>query len=413
MSNSTDQNPQAPEPEVMDQISDPESEERSTLRLERLTKIYPGSDQPAVDSVTMTVPAGEICIFIGPSGCGKTTLMRMLNRLLPITSGKVMLGGQDVSQLDVIQLRRGIGYAIQQIGLFPNMTVRDNIGVVPKLLKWDKKRIDERVDELLNLVNLDPEIFRGRYPRELSGGQAQRIGVARAMAVDPPVMLMDEPFGAIDPINRTVLQDEFLKIQERLKKTIVFVTHDIDEAIKMGDKIALLRDGRLEQYGAPEELLSQPKNEFVKDFVGADRVLKRLNLLKASDAMMPNPVHCYEGDPGPKVRKKMEDEVLNFLLVVDDQDRLMGYVSLKALIDFEGPVGKIAHPMTLTVRPDQNLKEALSRMLQYDLGILAVVDEDKRLLGVLNSRTLLNTIGETYDEKGGHWGKVIGGGSVL
>ncbi|MFW5635778.1 MAG: betaine/proline/choline family ABC transporter ATP-binding protein [Thermodesulfobacteriota bacterium] len=397
----------------MDQISDPESEGRSTLRLERLTKLYPGSDQPAVDSVTMTVPAGEICIFIGPSGCGKTTLMRMLNRLLPITSGKVFLGGQDVSQLDVIQLRRGIGYAIQQIGLFPNMTVRDNIAVVPKLLKWDKKRIDERVDELLDLVNLDPETFRDRYPRELSGGQAQRIGVARAMAVDPPVMLMDEPFGAIDPINRTVLQDEFLKIQERLKKTIVFVTHDIDEAIKMGDKIALLRDGRLEQYGAPEELLSQPKNEFVKDFVGADRVLKRLNLLKASDAMMANPVHCHEGDPGPKVRKKMEDEDLNFLLVVDDQDRLMGYVSLKALIDFQGPVGKIAHPMTLTVRPGQNLKEALSRMLQYDLGILAVVDEEKRLLGVLNSRTLLNTIGETYDEKGGHWGKVIGGGSVL
>lgn len=383
------------------------------IELQRLTKIYPGMDHPAVDNVTLTVPDGEICIFIGPSGCGKTTLMRMINRLLPLTSGKIFMGGKDIYTMDQIQLRRGIGYAIQQIGLFPNMTVRDNIAVVPKLLDWDKKRIDGRVDELLNLVNLPPEVFRDRYPRELSGGQAQRIGVARAMAVDPPYMLMDEPFGAIDPINRAVLQDEFLNIQEKLRKTIIFVTHDIDEAIKMGDKICLLRDGRLEQFGSPEDLLIRPANAFVKDFVGADRALKRLNLLTVNEAMLKNPVHCRSDDPADQVHKRMEEEDLNFLLVLDSEKRLKGYVSHKDVTDYHGKVGEIVKPMTLTVSPERSLKDALSRMLQYDVGILCVVDEEQHLLGVLNSRTLVATVGETYDEKGGHWGKITSGGRLL
>ena len=383
------------------------------IDLQRVTKIYPGSDHPAVDGVTLTVPDGQICIFIGPSGCGKTTMMRMINRLLPITSGKILLGGKNVYSMDDIQLRRGIGYAIQQIGLFPNMTVRDNIAVVPKLLKWNKSEIDKRVDELLNLVNLDPSIFRVRYPRELSGGQAQRVGVARAMAADPPYMLMDEPFGAIDPINRAVLQDEFLKIQSRVRKTIIFVTHDIDEAIKMGDMICLLKDGRLEQYGSPEDLLIRPSNNFVKDFVGADRALKRLNLLTVEDAMLPDPIHCHEGDSAGKIHQHMNQEDLSYLLVVDSENRLRGYVSHRDVTDFPGKVGEIVRPMTLTVSPDRSLKDALSKMLQYDLGILSVVDEDKRLLGVLNSRTLVATVGETYDEKGGHWGKIESGGRVL
>ncbi len=382
------------------------------IELQRLTKIYPGADEAAVDGVNLTVPEGEICIFIGPSGCGKTTLMRMINRLLPHTSGKIFVGGKDVDTLNDIELRRGIGYAIQQIGLFPNMTVRDNIAVVPKLLGWPKTDVDERVDELLNLVNLPPEVFRGRFPRELSGGQAQRIGVARAMAANPPVMLMDEPFGAIDPINRSVLQDEFLNIQEKLKKTIIFVTHDIDEAIKMGDKICLLRDGRLEQYGPPDELLTMPKNDFVKDFVGADRTLKRLNLLTVEDAMMKDPVHCRIDDPAQKIHKYMGEEDLSYMLVLDKEKGLHGYVSHRDLTDYQGELGKLARPMTLTVPPGQNLKDALSKMLQYDLGILCVVDESGRLLGALNSRTLFATVGETYDEKGGHWGKIVGGGRV-
>jgi osmoprotectant transport system ATP-binding protein len=383
------------------------------IELNRVTKIYPGSEHPAVDGLNLTVPEGNICIFIGPSGCGKTTAMRMINRLLPITSGKINIGGENVYQMDEIELRRGIGYVIQQIGLFPTMTVRDNIAVVPKLLGWDKQRIDDRVEELLNLVGLEPAVFRSRYPRELSGGQAQRVGVARAMAVDPPYMLMDEPFGAIDPINRTVLQDEFLNIQEKLKKTIIFVTHDIDEAIKMGDMICLLRDGRLEQYGPPEELLTAPKNDFVKDFVGADRALKRLNLLTVRDAMLENPVHCLATDPGPDIHRRMSEEDLSYLLVTDENGMLQGYVSRRDVTDYEGMVGKIAKPMTLTVNPDRNLKDALSKMMQYDLGILCVVDESGKLLGVLNSGTLLKTVGDTYDEKGGHWGRITSGGSVL
>ncbi|GAB4271812.1 MAG: osmoprotectant ABC transporter ATP-binding protein OsmV [Deferrisomatales bacterium] len=383
------------------------------IELEQVTKVYPGASVPAVDGVTLTVPDGELCVFIGSSGCGKTTLMRMINRLIPITSGRIRVGGQDVLEMDAIELRRRIGYVIQQIGLFPHMTVHENIATVPRLLGWDKRRIAERVDELLDLVNLDPGVFRPRYPRELSGGQAQRVGVARAMAANPPVMLMDEPFGAIDPINREVLQDEFLKIQAKLKKTIIFVTHDIDEAIKMGDKIALLDKGRLVQFGQPEELLTRPRNEFVKSFVGADRVLKRLNLLTARDAMMENPVHCLDTDPAGKVLEGMLAQDLNFLLVTDREHRLRGYVNASDLRGHPGTVADVVRPLTLTVRPDRNLKEALSQMLGYDLGILVVVDDDGQMLGVLTTRTLLGLVGETYDERGGHWGKIVAHGRIL
>lgn len=383
------------------------------IRLEKVTKIYPGTNVPAVNDVDLEVPAGEICVLIGSSGCGKTTLMRMINRLIPITSGSIYIDGKNILDIDPIELRRHIGYAIQQIGLFPHMTVYDNIATVPRLLKWKKKRIDERVDELLNLVQLEPAQFRHRYPRELSGGQAQRIGVARAMATDPPVMLMDEPFGAIDPINREVLQDEFLKIQSQIKKTIVFVTHDIHEAIKMGDKIALLDAGRLVQFGTPEELLTNPKNQFVKDFVGADRALKRLDLLKVRDAMLKNPVHCHDTDDVESVARAMQEKGLNFLLVNDPQDRLKGYVTLRDLYDQSGKVGDFTKPMTLTVRPEQNLKDALSKMLTFDIGIVVAVDNDGKLMGVLNTMTLAQVVGQTYDEHGGRWGKIMTGGKIL
>ena len=382
------------------------------IELEHVTKIYPGTQKPAVDDISFTIPEGEICVLIGSSGCGKTTVMRMINRLIPITSGSILIGGKSVLEMDVIELRRGIGYVIQQIGLFPHMTVRDNIATVPRLLGWTRKRMDERVDELLALVNLDPETFRGRYPRELSGGQAQRIGVARAMAADPPVMLMDEPFGAIDPINREVLQDEFLRIQERLKKTIVFVTHDIHEAIKMGQHIALLKDGELEQYGTPTDLLSKPRNEFVKSFVGTDRALKQLNLLKVQDAMMRNPVHCCFADPSERVLEYMIENHLQFLLVTDPDDRLRGYVNLYDLRGHGGVVGDVTRPMTLTVSPRQNLKEALSKMLAYDLGIVVATDEQGILQGILNSRTLISVVGETYDQRGGHWGNITALGRI-
>ncbi|SHG15472.1 osmoprotectant transport system ATP-binding protein [Desulfacinum infernum DSM 9756] len=383
------------------------------IRLERVTKIYPGSAFPAVDSVSLEVAEGQICMLIGSSGCGKTTIMRMINRLTSITSGTIHIGDQNVMDMDPIQLRRQIGYVIQQIGLFPHMTVYDNIATVPKLLWWDKKRIAERVDELLDLVNLDPDTYRFRYPRELSGGQAQRVGVARAMAADPPVMLMDEPFGAIDPINREVLQEEFLRIQARLRKTIVFVTHDIDEAIKMGDKIALLDAGRLIQFGSPEELLTKPKNQFVKDFVGADRTLKRLNLLRVKHAMLRNPVHCLEEDPSEKVAEKMIEQDMSYLLVTDRQGRLKGYVNLYDLRGHKGTVGDVVRPLSLTVKPDTNLKDALSKMLSYDLGIVVAVDDAGRLQGFLNTRTLFSVVGESYDERGGHWGRITADGRIL
>jgi osmoprotectant transport system ATP-binding protein len=383
------------------------------ITLEKVTKIYPGSNVPAVNNVDLEVPKGEICVLIGSSGCGKTTLMRMINRLIPITSGMIYIDGKNVLEMDPIELRRHIGYAIQQIGLFPHMTVYDNIATVPRLLKWDKRRIAERVDELLNLVQLEPATFRHRYPRELSGGQAQRIGVARAMATDPPVMLMDEPFGAIDPINREVLQDQFLKIQSQIKKTIVFVTHDIHEAIKMGDKIALLDVGRLVQFGTPEELLTSPKNQFVKDFVGADRALKRLDLLRVKDAMIENPVHCTDTDAAEPVARAMQEKDLNYLLVADADDHLRGYVTLRDIFDHTGSVGDRTKPMTLTVGPNQNLKDALSKMLTYDIGIVVAVDEAGRLMGVLNTMTLAKVVGQTYDEQGGRWGKITAGGKIL
>lgn len=269
------------------------------IRLENLTKVFNTARGVAtpVDHVSMEVERGEICILLGPSGCGKTTTLKMVNRLIPATSGKIFLDGKDTADYDTIALRRQIGYVIQQIGLFPNMTVAENIGVVPKLLGWDKRRIEERVQTLLEMVALDPATFLHRYPKELSGGQQQRIGVARALAADPPVLLMDEPFGAIDPINRATIQDEFLNMQEKLGKTILFVSHDIDEAVKMGDRIAIFREGHLQQFDTPNNVLAHPANDFVADFVGQDRTLKRLRLHTVGETMEATTMTSPQGGP--------------------------------------------------------------------------------------------------------------------
>jgi osmoprotectant transport system ATP-binding protein len=249
-----------------------------------VNKTYPGSQSPVVQDLSFEVLEGEICVLVGPSGCGKTTSMRMINRLIEPSSGDILIDGEANTAMSQTKLRRRIGYAIQQIGLFPHRTIADNIATVPRLLDWQKDRTSQRVDELLDLVGLEPAQYRSRYPAELSGGQQQRVGVARAVAADPPIMLMDEPFGAVDPITRTRLQDEFIRIQGEIKKTIVFVTHDIDEAIKMGDKIAILKEGGiLAQYDTPENILTNPASDFVSSFVGADRVLKRLSLLLVRD----------------------------------------------------------------------------------------------------------------------------------
>ena len=254
------------------------------IRLENLTKRFPGQKRNAVDELTLEIFAGEIVILVGPSGSGKTTTLRMINRLIEPTSGRIFLEDEDVTAVNSDRLRRRMGYVIQQIGLFPHVTIADNIATVPKLLGWNKQRIRARVDELLELIGMEPAAYRDRYPKELSGGQSQRVGVARALAADPPVLLMDEPFSAIDPITRARLQNEFLQLQTQLRKTIVFVTHDIDEAIKMGDRIAILDDqSRVAQYDTPEQILAAPASAFVEDFIGAGASLKRLNLTRVAD----------------------------------------------------------------------------------------------------------------------------------
>jgi osmoprotectant transport system ATP-binding protein len=293
------------------------------IRFRRVSKAYPGSERAVVNDLSFEILEGEICVLVGPSGCGKTTTMRMVNRLIEPTEGEILIDGEPNTAMSGTQLRRKIGYAIQQIGLFPHRTIAENISTVPSLLGWDKQRIRARVDELLELVGLDPDDYRDRYPAELSGGQQQRVGVARAMAADPPIMLMDEPFGAVDPITRERLQDEFLSIQQNIKKTIVFVTHDIDEAIKMGDKIAILKQGGfLAQYDTPENILSNPNSEFVASFVGNDRILKRLSLTRVEDMEL-EPVNG-EGDDLPHISER--------LTVRDALSELIGSGSSKGVV---------------------------------------------------------------------------------
>jgi osmoprotectant transport system ATP-binding protein len=289
----------------------------ATLEFRDVVKRYPNQERLAIDHLSFEVPAGEICVLVGPSGCGKTTAMRMVNRMVEITDGDILLDGASVKKGNAAELRRQIGYVIQQIGLFPHQTIGDNVATVPKLLGWDKQRIRARVDELLDLVALEPDEYRDRYPAQLSGGQRQRVGVARALAVDPPLMLMDEPFGAIDPINRSRLQNQFLRLQAQIRKTVVFVTHDIDEALKMGDRIAIMKQGGvLAQYATPQELLQNPADEFVEDFVGADRGLKELALHRIRELEL-EPVR--QGSP---VVVEMEDTLRDALsaMLVNDAD---------------------------------------------------------------------------------------------
>jgi osmoprotectant transport system ATP-binding protein len=301
------------------------------------TRVYPGAEQPAVDALSLTVPAGEICVLVGPSGCGKTTAMRMVNRMIDITSGDVLLGGKSIKHRDPDDLRRDIGYVIQQIGLFPHRTIAENIATVPKLLGWDRGRIAGRVRELLDLIGLPHEMAK-RYPSQLSGGQRQRVGVARALAADPPLMLMDEPFGAIDPINRDRLQNEFLRLQAEIRKTIVFVTHDIDEAIKMGDRIAILQlGGKLAQYATPSEILLHPANDFVEDFVGADRALKRLALTRVKD-LPKDALGSANGGPDISDDATLRDALSDLLQhgalhgnVVDAQGTALGSLTVETL----------------------------------------------------------------------------------
>jgi osmoprotectant transport system ATP-binding protein len=358
--------------------------EAADLEFRGVSKRYPGQNEAAIENLSLKVDAGEICVLVGPSGCGKTTAMRLVNRMIDLTEGDILLDGRSVTDRSPAELRRHIGYAIQQIGLFPHLTVGANIATVPRLLGWDKARIAARVDELLDLVSLDPHETRDRYPAQLSGGQRQRVGVARALAADPPLMLMDEPFGAIDPINRERLQNEFLRLQARIKKTVVFVTHDIDEAIKMGDRIAVLKKGgKLAQYATPAELLMYPADRFVEDFVGADRALKRLALQRVRDIDLWKAAEARMGESTADVRLKLQDADLSIPLLVDDQRRPTGWLSHRALEGerVQEDIRSAAEPV---VELDDILRDALSDLLASETRYAPVVDGQGRAAGVLS-----------------------------
>ncbi len=355
----------------------------ATLEFREVSKTYAGSAEAAIQSLSLTVPAGEILVLVGPSGCGKTTAMRLVNRMIEPTGGDILLDGSSVLLREPAELRREVGYAIQQIGLFPHKSVGENIATVPRLLGWDKARIDARVTELLELIDLSADEVRDRYPAQLSGGQRQRVGVARATAGDPPLLLMDEPFGAIDPITRDRLQNEFLRLQGEIRKTVVFVTHDIDEAIKMGDRIAILRQGGvLAQYATPEELLLAPADEFVEDFVGADRGLKRLALQRVSDVDLWRAPLVRAGQPTSEAHAAIAASEVPYGLLVDDAGRPAGWLDERALALERVP--SAAGSPVVTIEPEDTLRDALSHLLQEGVQYGVVVAPGGTIIGILS-----------------------------
>jgi osmoprotectant transport system ATP-binding protein len=354
----------------------------ATVEFRHVTKQY--GPQGAVVDLSLLVPAGEICVLVGPSGCGKTTSLKMVNRLVEPSSGQVLIDGQDVMQVELTALRRRIGYVIQQIGLFPHQTVADNIATVPRLLGWPSQRIRKRVEELLDLIGLDPSRVLNRYPAQLSGGERQRVGVARAMAAEPPVMLMDEPFGAVDPIVRERLQNEFLRLHRSLGTTVLFVTHDIDEAIKMGTRVAVMQQGgHLAQYAAPTELLLHPASEFVSRFVGADRGLKRLSLLSVADVTLEPGVVARSGESAEVALRRAADGGANYVLLLDRDDRPLGWMRVEQLTSDDVLTLDNVDASSPLVTFETTLRDALSMLLASAVQTAVVVDERGRYRGVL------------------------------
>jgi osmoprotectant transport system ATP-binding protein len=356
---------------------------------EHVTKRYPGTgagNPGAVEDLSLEVPAGKVCVLVGPSGCGKTTSLKMINRLIEPTSGRILIGDRDIAQQDVIALRRGIGYVIQQVGLFPHQTVADNVATVPRLLGWDEGRRKDRATELLELVGLDPTRYANRYPSALSGGERQRVGVARALAADPPVLLMDEPFGAVDPIVRERLQNELLNLQEQLAKTILFVTHDIDEAIKMGDLVAVMQvGGHLAQFGTPDEILANPASDFVARFVGADRGLKRLALTRVDALELMPPVTASSGDDAADARRRALADPFPYLLLVDAERRPIGWVDQDD-IPSSGTIGEdLATAMSPLFSRRTTLKDALAMLIEAEVHAGIVVDGKGAAMGLLTA----------------------------
>ena len=369
----------------------------ATVEFRHVSKRYdPGAKGPgAVNDLSMFVPAGRICVLVGPSGCGKTTSLKMVNRLIEPTSGQILIDGRDVMQEEATTLRRRIGYVIQQTGLFPHLTIGANVAVVPGLLGWSPERRRQRTDELLSLVGLEPARYRDRYPAQLSGGERQRVGVARALAADPPLMLMDEPFGAVDPIVRERLQNEFLRLQEELAKTILFVTHDIDEAIKMGNLVAVMQTGGLlAQFAPPDEILANPASEFVARFVGTDRGLKRLSLARVGELEPIPPVVARAGEPVALVRPRMVDSRFGYVLLVDDESKPIGWIEFGGVPRDGSLDPALAVPASPLVSRETTLKDALSMMLDADVQAAIVVDRQGRVAGLITVDSVIERLRE-------------------
>lgn len=370
----------------------------ATIELEGLTKRYPGSALPAVENVSMDIRAGETVIFVGPSGCGKSTTLKMINRLIEPTGGRIRIGGEDVTDMDPVRLRRTIGYAIQASGLFPHMTVAQNIALVPKMLRWPTARVRDRVEEMLDLVGLDPGEFHGRYPRQLSGGQQQRVGVARALAADPPVLLMDEPFGAVDPITRDHLQDELIRLQRELHKTIVFVTHDFDEAIKIGDRIAVLRErSHIAQFDTPEAILTNPADDFVSGFVGAGAALKRLNLTRVRDVEITDYPTVSVDDPIQHIFERLRAGGHNEILLLDKRGRPYKWLRRGDMMRAKGSLARAGTLVHDTVTRDATLRDALEAVLTDNTGRVAVTGRRGAYEGVVDVETLMNSVHELLE----------------
>jgi osmoprotectant transport system ATP-binding protein len=370
----------------------------AAIELEGLTKRYPGGAQPAVDNVSMDIRAGETVVLVGPSGCGKSTTLKMINRLIEPTGGRIRIGGEDVTDMDPVRLRRTIGYAIQASGLFPHMTVAQNVALVPKMLRWPAARVRARVEEMLDLVGLDPGEFHGRYPRQLSGGQQQRVGVARALAADPPVLLMDEPFGAVDPITRDHLQDELIRLQRELHKTIVFVTHDFDEAIKLGDRIAVLRErSHIAQFDTPEAILTNPADDFVSGFVGAGAALKRLNLTRVRDVEITDYPTATVDDPLQHIFDRLRAGGTNEILLLDRRGRPYKWLRRGDLMRAKGSLARAGTLVHDTVTRDATLRDALEAVLTDNAGRVAVTGRRGAYEGVVDVETLMNSVHELLE----------------
>jgi len=368
------------------------------IRLEGVQKVYEDGFK-ALKNINIEFKRGEISVLIGPSGCGKTTTMKLLNRLIEHTEGKIYIDGKDISSIDPIDLRRSIGYVIQHIGLFPHMSIKENVAAVPKLLKWDAERIEQRVTELLNMVGLDPETYKNRRPSELSGGQQQRVGVIRALAAEPSIILMDEPFSALDPISREQLQDELVRLQKDIQKTIIFVTHDMDEAIKIADRIILMKDGEVVQQGTPEEILQNPANEFVEEFIGKDRLQNYKSMPMVEEFMEKRSAIVSPDMPLSKAMKQMEENHLDTMIVVDGYRQVKGQLSIFQMFnnkDANRLVVDVMKPVKYRVQTGTPLEDALNLMSQHDVHALPVIDKKLGCLGLITKNRMIEAMARIY-----------------